>query len=662
MATNIPPHNLGEVINGVQALIDNPEITIDELMQYIPAPDFPTGGLIMGRMGVRQAYTTGRGGIIIRAKTEIEEFNNRQHIVVTELPYQVNKEELIKKIANLVKEKRIEGISDVKEESDRTGMRIVIDIKRDAQAQVVLNTLYKHTELQVSGGIIFLALVNNEPKILNLKEMLSYYLEHQIEVVTRRTKFDLERAEERAHIVEGLLKALANIDRVVEIIKNSRDNVDALHQLMEEFILSEKQANAILEMKLRRLTGLEVETLQSEMVDLTSRIADFRDILANPARVTAIIKEELEEIKQKYGDERRTEICVNYDEINIADLIEREDVIVSMTHYGYVKRLPVGEYKAQHRGGTGVTAHKPKEEDFVENMFVTCTHDDLLFFTSKGRVYSIKAYEIPEADRTARGRAIVNLLQLTPDERVTAVIRKPEDFDGEGYLLMATRHGLIKKTAMSEFDSIRKVGKIAIVLNEGDELIAVDRIKDGDDILLASTRGKCIRFNQDDVRAMGRVSSGVRSIKMEEEDDYVVDMAIIEKDSTKQVLTVTSKGYGKRSDIDEYRQQTRGGKGSKAGNFNEQTGTVVNLKLVSEDEDVMIIADNGIVIRLPANEISCISRATKGVRIMKLKGEGSVVCVAVVEREEESGQNEPGNAEISAETAKTASPDNSDEQ
>jgi len=660
MATNIPPHNLGEVINGVQALIDNPDITIEELMQHVPAPDFPTGGIIMGRMGVRQAYMTGRGGIIVRAKTEIEETGNRQHIVITELPYQVNKEELVKKIVSLVKDKRIEGISDIKDESDRTGMRVVIDVKRDAQAQVVLNTLFKHTELQVSGGIIFLALVNSVPKILNLKEMLYYYLEHQKDVITRRTKYDLEKAEERGHIVEGLLKALANIDRVVEIIKNSHDNVDALHQLMDEFILSEKQANAILEMKLRRLTGLEVETLQNEMADLTNRINDYKDILANPGRVTTIIRDELEEIKQKYDDPRRTQISVNYDEINIADLIDKEDVVISMTHYGYVKRLPVGEYKAQHRGGTGVTAHKPKEEDFVENMFVTCTHDDLLFFTSKGRVYSIKAYEIPEADKTARGRAIVNLLQLLPDERVTAVIRKPEDSDGEGYLLMATRQGLIKKTALSEFDSIRKVGKIAIVLNEGDELIAVDRIKEGDDVLLASTRGKCIRFSQDDVRAMGRVSSGVRSIKMDEEDDYVVDMAIIEKDSDKEILTVTSKGYGKRCDTEEYRQQTRGGKGSKAGNFNDQTGTIVNLKLVSPDEDVMIIADNGIVIRLPASEISKISRATKGVRIMKLKGEGSVVCVAVVSHEEEEKLEENGDAKAEGENA-AVQPENAPE-
>ena len=629
MATNIPPHNLGEVISAVDALIDNPDITVDELMEYVPAPDFPTGGLIMGRGRIRQAYRTGRGGIIIRAKTEIEEAENGKHrIVVTELPYQVNKAELIKTMAELVKDKRVEGISDIREESDRDGMRIVIDVKRDAQPQVVLNTLYKHTDLQTSGGIIFLALVKGEPKILNLKEMLYYYLEHQKEVIERRTRFDLARAEEREHILQGLVIALANIDRVIQLIKESKDKYEASAKLIAEFQLSDKQAGAILEMRLQRLTSLEVESIRAELKDIEERIADFKDILARPERITAIVKTELGEIKDKYDAPRRSEICIDYDEIDIGDLIDREDVVISMTHSGYVKRLPVCEYKAQHRGGTGITAHKPKEEDFVENMFVTCTHDDLLFFTNYGRVYSIKAYEVPEAERTARGRAIVNLLQLSSDEKVNAVIPVKENSDHSGYLMLATRDGLVKRTAFSEFESIRKVGKIAISLNEGDELISVQILENDDEILLASSGGKCIRFPAASVRPTGRSSMGVRSIRLGS-GERVVDMAVIRKDCEQEVLTVSQYGYGKRSDIDEYRIQSRAGKGTLAGKFNEVTGELVNLKLINPSDDVMMIADNGIIIRIRAEEISKISRNTKGVRIMKMKNEGSVVCVAV---------------------------------
>ena len=451
MATNIPPHNLGEVISAVDALIDNPDITVDELMEYVPAPDFPTGGLIMGRGRIRQAYRTGRGGIIIRAKTEIEEAENGKHrIVVTELPYQVNKAELIKTMAELVKDKRVEGISDIREESDRDGMRIVVDVKRDAQPQVVLNMLFKHTDLQTSGGIIFLALVKGEPKILNLKEMLYYYLEHQKEVIERRTRFDLARAEEREHILQGLVIALANIDRVIQLIKESKDKYEASAKLVAEFQLSDKQAGAILEMRLQRLTSLEVESIRAELKDIEERIADFKDILARPERITAIVKTELGEIKDKYDAPRRSQICVDYDEIDIGDLIDREDVVISMTHSGYVKRLPVSEYKAQHRGGTGITAHKPKEEDFVENMFVTCTHDDLLFFTNYGRVYSIKAYEMPEAERTALGRAIVNLLQLPSDEKVNAVIPVKAGCDHTAYTTLATRAGSVHRTAFPD--------------------------------------------------------------------------------------------------------------------------------------------------------------------------------------------------------------------
>ena len=527
MATNIPPHNLGEVISAVDALIDNPDITVDELMEYVPAPDYPTGGLIMGRARIKQAYRTGRGGIVIRAKAEIEEGTaGRHHIVITELPYQVNKSELIKSIADLVKDKKVEGITDIREESDREGMRIVIDVKRDAQPQVVLNTLYKHTDLQVSGGIIFLSLVNGEPKILNLKEMLYYYLEHQKDVIVRRTKFDLARAEDREHILQGLVVALANIDRVIEIIKASKDKYEAADNLMKEFLLSDKQAGAILEMRLQRLTSLEVESIRNELKELEERIADLKDILARPERITAIIKTEINEIRDKYNAPRKSQLCIDYDEIDVGDLIDREDVVISMTHSGYVKRLPVTEYKAQHRGGTGVTAHKPKEEDFVENMFITCTHDDLMFFTNFGRVYSIKAYEVPEAERTARGRAIVNLLQLQPDEKVSAVIPVKENSDYSGYLMMATKGGLVKRTAFTEFESIRKVGKIAISLLEGDELISVQILSDGDEILLAASSGKCIRFPASSVRPTGRSSMGVRSIRLGE-GERVVDMAVI---------------------------------------------------------------------------------------------------------------------------------------
>lgn len=654
MATNIPPHNLGEVISAVDALIDNPDITVDELMEYVPAPDFPTGGLIMGRGRIRQAYRTGRGGIIIRAKTEIEEAESGKHrIVVTELPYQVNKAELIKTMAELVKDKRVEGISDIREESDRDGMRIVVDVKRDAQPQVVLNMLFKHTDLQTSGGIIFLALVKGEPKILNLKEMLYYYLEHQKEVIERRTRFDLARAEEREHILQGLVIALANIDRVIQLIKESKDKYEASAKLVAEFLLSDKQAGAILEMRLQRLTSLEVESIRAELKDIEERIADFKDILARPERITAIVKTELGEIKDKYDAPRRSQICVDYDEIDIGDLIDREDVVISMTHSGYVKRLPVSEYKAQHRGGTGITAHKPKEEDFVENMFVTCTHDDLLFFTNYGRVYSIKAYEVPEAERTARGRAIVNLLQLSSDEKVNAVIPVKEGSDHSGYLMLATRDGLVKRTAFTEFESIRKVGKIAITLTEGDELISVQILSDGDEILLASSGGKCIRFPATSVRPTGRSSMGVRSIRLGS-GERVVDMAVIKKDSTQEVLTVSRLGYGKRSDLDEYRIQSRAGKGTLAGKFNEVTGELVNLKLINPTDDVMMIADNGIIIRIRAEEISKISRNTKGVRIMRMKNEGNVVCVAVAPPEPDEQtieEAERHNAEMAEEDA-----------
>ena len=637
MATNIPPHNLGEIVNAIDALIDNPEISVDELMKFVPAPDYPTGGQIMGRANIKRAYKTGRGGVIIRAKAEIEEYPiregseiMRQRIVVTEIPYQVNKEKLIVQIADLVKDKRIEGISDIMEESDRSGMRIVIEVKRDAQAQVVLNQLYKHSNLQVSQGITFLALADGEPKILNLQEMLEFYLKHQVEVVTRRTKHDLAAAQERAHIVEGLVKAQANIDKVIKIIKQSRDNVEAAEKLMAEFYLSDKQANAILEMKLRRLTSLEIETLQNELTALNEKIADYKSILASPKRITDIVKDELQQVKEQYDNPRRSELVIDYDEIDIGDLIDKEDVVISMTHYGYIKRLPTTEYKTQHRGGKGVTAHRPREEDFVEKMFVTNTHDTLLYFTNFGRVYADKAYAVPEAERTARGRAIVNLLQLADGEKVSAVIPIKDD-QYKGNLVMATKRGMIKKTALSEFKLIRKVGKVAIKLCEGDELISVQQTTGIDEILIASQTGKCIRFSEENVRLMGRDTQGVRAMKVAE-DDNVVDMAIVNPDCD--VLTVSENGFGKRVDIEEFRLQSRAGKGIKAGTFNAKTGRLVNMKLVNPEDDVMVISDNGTIIRMLVKEISKISRDTQGVRMMRVKNQGTVVCVATAPHQE----------------------------
>ena len=657
MATNIPPHNLSECVDGCIAVLDNPEITVDELMQYIPAPDYPTGAVLMGRAAIRQAYRTGRGGIVLRAKSEIEEFANgtRERIVVTELPYQVNKALLIKSIADLVKDKKIEGISDVKDESDRSGMRIVIDLKKDVNAQVVLNTLYKHTNLQVKNGIIMLALVDGEPKVLNLKEVLEHYLAHQESVIVRRTKYDLAKTEEREHIVKGLVIAQANVDRVIEIIKTSKDSAEAMASLMSEFELSEKQANAILEMKLRRLTALEVDKLKEELVELDRIIADLKDILANESRVKEIVKADLLNIREKYPSPRKTELSYDYGEIDIADLIEKEDIVISMTHSGYIKRLPVSEYHTQRRGGKGITAHKPKEEDFIENMFVSSTHDDILFFTNRGKVYSIKGYEIPEAQRTARGRAIVNLIQLGENEKVQAVVPLKEGT--VGYIAMATKRGLIKKTALTEFASIRKVGKIAISIVEGDELISVQLTGGHDEIIMASREGKCIRFNEEDVRPMGRGAQGVRSMNLGA-DDRLVDMAVIKPEC--EVITITENGYGKRSDIEDYRLQQRAGKGIKAGVFNEKTGKLVNLKLVGEDEDVMIIADSGIIIRVAAKDISKIGRNTQGVRVMKL-GEGKVAVVAVTphgEEKEEEGEEgaETENAENGAETFVAAEP------
>ena len=636
MATNIPPHNLTEVLNGLQAMIDNPDIDIDELIKYIPAPDFPTGGIIMGRAAIKHAYKTGRGGIVVRGKAEIEELpNGRSRIIITELPYQVNKAQFIIQMAEHVKNKKLEGISDIKEESDRHGMRIVVDIKKDANAQVVLNALYKNTQLQKGSGIIMLALVNNQPRILNLKEMLYYYLEHQKEVLARKTQFDLAKAKEREHIVKGLVIALANIDEVIRIIKSSDDKQDACEKLIANFELDEIQANAILEMKLSRLTSLEVEKLNEELAALEATILDLEDILANPLRILKILRDNFEEIKQNFGDERKTEISLEAGGIDIADLIPQEEVVISMTNQGFIKRMSASEYKSQRRGGVGVTAHKTKEEDYVKNIFTTSSHDDLLFFTNKGKVYCIKAYEVPEAQRTAKGRAMINLLMLSEGEKVTTIIPRKED-DKEGYLIMATKSGLIKKTKLEEFASIRKVGKIAIKLLEDDELIGVELSNGNDDILVASYEGKAIRFNEKDVRSMGRDSQGVRSLKLGK-NDYIVDMAIIKPNT--QIITISENGYGKRTNVEEYRLQSRGGKGVKAGIFNEKTGKLVALRQSYEDNDILLVADNGIIIRTAIDQISSLSRVSQGVKIMKLRDNSKIVGVAITAKEETTDEN-----------------------
>ncbi len=626
MATNIPPHNLGEVIDATTYLLHNPEANVEDLIKFVPAPDYPTGGIIMGTKGAQNAYTTGRGNIVVRARTEIEDDGNRSRIIITELPYQVNKAELTIAIADLVKNKRVEGIADIKDESDKMGMRLIIDIKRDYQPQVVLNYLFKHTQLQTSYGITFLALVDRVPKILNLKQMLECYIEHQKDVITRRTRFDLNKAEEREHIVKGLVIALANIDEVIKIIKSSADRVDASTKLQNSFLLSDKQANAILDMRLQRLTSLEVEKLKEEEEELLKTIVDLRGILASEEKIKNIIADELNEIKDKYNEERRSEISQDFSDINIADLIEKEDVVISMTHFGYIKRIPVAEYKSQHRGGLGVTAHKAKEEDFVEQMFISSTHDDILLFSNYGKVYTIKGYEIPEGQKQAKGRAIVNLLELAGEEKINAIIPMTKQTDG--YLVLATKLGMIKKTDIKEYNNIRRSGKIAISLAEGDELISVQFSNGENEIIVASNEGKCIKFSEKDVRPLGRDTMGVRAIDLAE-DDYLVDMIVLKEGYD--LLTVTENGYGKRSPQDEYRLQNRRGKGVKAGVFNNKTGRLVNLKQVAEDEDVMIIADNGIIMRTPAKDISIIGRDTVGVKVMRLKEGAKVMCVAIAD-------------------------------
>ena len=639
MATNIPPHNLGEVIDGVVCMIDNPECTVDDLMQCVKGPDFPTGGVILGRRGIYDTYHTGRGRIVVRAKSEIEEMpNNRQRIVVTEIPYMVNKAKLIEKIAEMVHDKTVEGISDIRDESDRKGMRIVIELKRDTNASVVLNTLYKHTQLQDTFGAIMLALVDGEPKVLSLKQIIFHYLQHQEDVIRRRTKYDLDKAEARSHILEGLMIALDNIDEVIALIRASRTAQDARDGLMSRFGLTERQAQAILDMRLQRLTGLERDKIEAEYAELQKLIAYYKEVLADERKLLGIIKDEILEIKRKYADERKTEISAMDGEIDMLDLIDEEDMVVTMTHFGYVKRLPKTTYRAQRRGGKGVVGATTREEDFVEQMYVTSTHDPLMFFTNRGRVYQLNCYEIPEAGRTARGTAIVNLLQLDPGEKVTAMLPIPQEKTEGHYLVMATKQGIIKRTELSEFANLRKAGLIAIVLREDDALIGVALTDGSYEMLLGTRSGMAIRFPESDMRPMGRNAMGVKAIELDGGDE-VVDMCPVFPDM--KVLSITENGYGKRTEIDEYRVQSRGGKGIKAMNLTAKTGALTCQLLAHEDEDILLITDDGTLIRMPVADISTLGRNTQGVRLMRVEDGCKVVCVARAEAEEDDEPDDP---------------------
>lgn len=631
MATNIPPHNISEVIDGIVALIDNKDISIDELMEYIKGPDFPTAGLIMGKSGIRSAYHTGRGRILMRARTEIEgEEGSKQKIIVTELPYQVNKARLVERIADLVHEKRVEGITGLRDESDRNGMRIVIEVKRDVSANIVLNNLFKNTQMQETFGAIMIALVNNEPKVLNLKEILENYVKFQEDVITRRTRFDLAKAQARAHILEGLLIALENIDEVIKVIRSSYD--DARAKLMETFNLSEKQAQAILDMRLARLQGLEKQKLDDEYSELLKKIEYYNEVLQNEDMVLGIIKDELLVIKEKFGDDRRTEITSVVDDIDIEDLIEEEENVITLTHFGYIKRMAASEYSSQNRGGKGIKGLSTREEDFVEKIVVSSTHSMMLFFTSKGRMYHVKAYMLPEAGRQARGSAIVNILPIEKDEKITAMI-PVRHFEEDKFLLMCTRNGIIKKTPLMDYNTIRKGGLIAISLDEDDELIKVEMTNGSQEVFVGTHDGMAIRFNENDVRSMGRVTRGVKAITLKK-DDYVVGMSVPTEDC--ELLTVSENGYGKRTSLDEYRLQSRGGMGTKNYKVSDVTGKIIGIDSVKDDEDIILITSEGIIIRIEANDIRSIGRSTKGVKLMRVSEGVKVVSMGKTAHEEEN--------------------------
>jgi DNA gyrase subunit A len=633
MATNIPPHNLTEVINGIIKIIDDDNVTDEDLMKIIKGPDFPTGGLILGREAIKQAYTTGRGKITVRAEAEIEELSNgRQKILVTSLPYQVNKAKLIENIANLVKEKRIEGISELRDESDReNAVRIHIGLKKDANPQVVLNQLYKNTQMQDTFGIIMLALVNGEPKVLTLRQCLDYYIEHRKNVILRRTKFELDKALARAHILEGLKIALDNIDEVINIIRSSYD--DAKERLMERFGLSEIQAQAILDMRLKTLSGLQREKIEDEYNELMKLIAHLREVLESEKLVFDIIKEELIEIRDKFGDERLTKIVAAEGEFNVEDLIPEEQTVVALTHFGYIKRVPIDTYKSQRRGGKGITGISTREEDFVKQIFTASTHDTILFFSNKGKLYRLRGYEIPEAGRTAKGTAIVNLLSLDAGEKISAVIPIVNFEDGK-YLLMATKKGLIKKTALKEYDSTRKTGLLAINLKEDDELIGV-RLTDGEDnVVLVTSKGLCITFDEKDVRPVGRSAQGVLGIRLNDEDEVIGMESILAENKKATLLAITENGFGKRTELDEYRVQNRGGRGVITYKITPKTGNIIGIRIANEEDDVMLITNSGTVIRLKMKDISILGRATQGVTLMRTTGEEKVVSIETVENEE----------------------------
>lgn len=634
MATSIPPHNLVETIDATIALLNNADLSIEELMQYIKAPDFPTGGLVFGGSGLREAYRTGKGKVILRAKCEIEEKEGeRAKIVITELPYQINKEKLVVAISDLHKEKKIDGIADLLDESDRRGLRITVTAKRDCSPQVLLNQLFKKTNLQITYSIIFLALVDGVPKILNLKEILTQYIAHQMEVIVRRTKFDLERAEERLHILEGLSIALANIDEVVEVLKKSKDRQDAMANLMERFILSERQATAILDMRLQRLTGLEVEKIENEKHEKEEEIKEYKRILSSDENIKEIVRNELTEIKEKYGVPRKTQLAYGEFDLDQADLIPEEDIVISMSHAGYIKRMAVSEYRTQRRGGIGVAAHKTKEEDFVEYIFIGNSHQKYMIFTSTGKAFAKKGYEIPEASRTARGRAIINLLEIGQEEKIKAILPIPEDTAGK-YLVLATKQGLIKKTPLEEFDQINRTGKIAIKFNEDDELISAVLTNGEDELIIAANNGNVIRCSEKDVRPMGRSARGVKAMDLDD-GETLVDVAVI-RDAEQEVITVTTNGYGKRSSLDDYRLQRRAGKGIKAGTFNEKTGDLASLKILEKGNDLMLITDSGIVIKVSTDDISRFGRTSQGVRIMKMKdGDDKIASIAIAPNEDE---------------------------
>lgn len=635
MATNIPPHNLREVIDGMCCLIDNPDAGLEELMEHIKGPDFPTAGIVMGRSGIRAAYGTGRGKIIVRARAEIQETKNgRFSIVVSELPYQVNKARLIENIAELVKEKRIEGISDINDYTSREGMHMVVDLKRDANPQVVLNQLYTFTQMQTTFGVIMLALVNGEPRVLTLKEVLRNYIDFQCEVVVRRTRYDLRKAQERAHILEGLLIALDFIDEVIEILRSSKDQPEGRERLMQRFGLDEPQAQAIVQMRLGQLTGLERHKIEEEMAQLKEKIAEYMEILSSETRVLEIVKEEALVLRDKYGDDRRTEIANISGEVDIEDLIPEETCVFTMTTLGYIKRQPVDTYRIQKRGGRGVIGMARREEDVAETMFTCSTHDYVMFFTSDGRTYRLKGYEIPEGSRTSKGKNIVNLLPITPDVKVNAMIRVPEFSEGQ-YLCMVTRKGIIKRTELEAYRNVRKNGVIAISLDENDELAWVHLTSGEDDLLVATRKGMSIRFHETDARPLGRTARGVKAIELSESDE-VVGMAVLKEDGT--VLTVSETGYGRRSEVTDYRLQSRAGKGT-INYHTEKYGDVAAVRLIREEEDVILISSDGIIIRIPTDEIRLCARPSKGVRVMRVNEGEKVVTLTSADHDEGEEQN-----------------------